>query len=701
MAFAGQLAVTALPASSLCSVPTTSRSSEQPEQPEQPESSQEPRLVEPYALARASASDSQVARTWSPLGTIDAGVIADCDPAGLIQMRGETWSMDWWIGAEDRWHYPSSDAAVRQRRIGDSPVIETAMRVPGGDVVQRAFGVRATSAHADGSLWDDSAVVIEIENLTAVPVALALVLRPFELDAPGVISSLESQGSVLSVDGRVAAVLSKVVARRVVGDRGTVATRLSQADDEDPDGIVTLPSGLLEGAFVVALPHTAVVRILLPRSTRAAGSNRRRKGSKTDPSPTSHWEAPDAAAIEAGWAAHTKDAARVELPDSALEQVVTASERVLLLAATDEFFATVGPSSSAVRAAELCDALVRVGVTEPLGPLARALLTSLRVGGAVRMPDRSDASVALIHASVALLCGKRQELWAEELVGPVAKAIHRLSKGSGLEGGSLVRSAAIALGRVAPSLRVVGQPEVAEAAEDLAGRLWDSEAQRQTATLAELQPSPKQWMFSEGASLRSALASSQDTALSRILEFSRIGDQAVLPDCLDAHGLACGEIAIDPAAIAVRLAVILDLALIEDAHGLVILPAFTDAWFGASIEAHGLRTRWGVASFAIRWHGERPAVLWEVIPDPGVDTAAEAPLFTAPGLDPQWSGRGWTGDALLAASAPAVLAPSQTASSESASSESAPSESAPTESAPSQTETVRPLVAPGEGDSFT
>jgi hypothetical protein len=134
---------------------------------------------------------------------------------------------------------------------------------------------------------------------------------------------------------------------------------------------------------------------------------------------------------------------------------------------------------------------------------------------------------------------------------------------------------------------------------------------------------------------------------------------------------------------------------------LVILPAFTDAWFGASIEAHGLRTRWGVASFAIRWHGERPAVLWEVIPDPGVDTAAEAPLFTAPGLDPEWSGRGWTGDALLAASAPAVLAPSQTASSESASSESAPSESAPTESAPSQTETVRPLVAPGEGDSFT
>ncbi|MEX2627064.1 MAG: hypothetical protein WD225_09270, partial [Ilumatobacteraceae bacterium] len=43
-------------------------------------------------------------------------------------------------------------------------------------------------------------------------------------------------------------------------------------------------------------------------------------------------------------------------------------------------------------------------------------------------------------------------------------------------------------------------------------------------------------------------------------------------------------------------------------------------------------------SYAIRWHGERPAVLWEVAGDP-------VPL-TAPVLDPTWLADTPTGEAL-------------------------------------------------------
>lgn len=46
--------------------------------------------------------------------------------------------------------------------------------------------------------------------------------------------------------------------------------------------------------------------------------------------------------------------------------------------------------------------------------------------------------------------------------------------------------------------------------------------------------------------------------------------------------------------------------------------------------------------------GERPALLWEIEPAEGVDTALE-PVWRAPALDPTWSGTGWTGEALLAA----------------------------------------------------
>ena len=65
------------------------------------------------------------------------------------------------------------------------------------------------------------------------------------------------------------------------------------------------------------------------------------------------------------------------------------------------------------------------------------------------------------------------------------------------------------------------------------------------------------------------------------------------------------------------------------------------AWRGSSIEAHGLPA--GPAStisFAVRWHGERPAVLWEVTGDP-VE-------LRAPAVDPSWRASSSRGEALWA-----------------------------------------------------
>ena len=73
---------------------------------------------------------------------------------------------------------PAREAAVRQRRQNGAPVPETACRVPGGDVVQRVYG-----ATLGGALGD--AVVIEVENTTAVPVAVAFAVRPVDLLGAG------------------------------------------------------------------------------------------------------------------------------------------------------------------------------------------------------------------------------------------------------------------------------------------------------------------------------------------------------------------------------------------------------------------------------------------------------------------------------------------------------------------------------------
>jgi len=600
-------------------------------------------VVEPWGLGGESP-----VRSWTPLGTVDAGAIADVDPAGLVHLRGAAWSLDWWIGAEDRWHHPSTDAAVRQRPLGAGPVVETAMRVPGGDIVQRVFGVRGTSGDDDGIGWDDSAVVVEIENLTAVPVALAVVIRPHLLDGGGRVRTLGSDGPVLSVDGRVGAVLSKPVARRVVGEVGTIPARLAVADDADGDGTDEREDGRLEGAYVVPLPHTAVVRVLLPR-VPGPGETRPRlgRGASAPAQPGPRWDAPGVEAIEAGWEVHTRDTARVQLPEDLLDTVVASSVRTLSIAAGDGFFEGDGSASAAVRNAELCDALVRVGLREPLGPLARALVASERLGGSLRMSDGSDATVALVHAAAPLLVGNRAEVWAEDLVGPVAKAIHRIGRDKGLDEPSLVRSAVVALGRIAPSLRAVGQPDVADAAAAQAARLRGRPAGPATADRGATHGRDGA-TFTTGLRLAAALRAGDPGAVAELSTLVRTGAPGTLADHVDDRGVPDGRRGLDPAAVAVRLAAVLDLALAEGTDGPVVLSTWSPTWFGQSVEAHGVRTRWGIASYAVRWHGERPAILWEVEPGEGVDASGPGPVFSAPGLDPEWRGQGWAGEALLA-----------------------------------------------------
>jgi len=83
------------------------------------------------------------------------------------------------------------------------------------------------------------------------------------------------------------------------------------------------------------------------------------------------------------------------------------------------------------------------------------------------------------------------------------------------------------------------------------------------------------------------------------------------------------------------------------ASGLAVCSALPDGWRGQGIEVHEAPTDLGSFSFGLRWHGPRPALLWELDPHPGVDDLQLA----APGLDPAWRGSGLRGEALLAAPA--------------------------------------------------
>ena len=71
------------------------------------------------------------------IGVLDADRHASVDPRGSVHLDGEPWVLDWWIGAEDRWHLPAEEPSVRQGLLGSAPVVETRVRVPSGDAVRR------------------------------------------------------------------------------------------------------------------------------------------------------------------------------------------------------------------------------------------------------------------------------------------------------------------------------------------------------------------------------------------------------------------------------------------------------------------------------------------------------------------------------------------------------------------------------------
>lgn len=82
--------------------------------------------------------------------------------------------LDWYVAAEDRWHVPSQEPTVRQRRIDGTAVVETRVRVPTGDVVQRIASV------ADGPGY----TVVEVENDSTLPVAVAFDRRDVRTERP-------------------------------------------------------------------------------------------------------------------------------------------------------------------------------------------------------------------------------------------------------------------------------------------------------------------------------------------------------------------------------------------------------------------------------------------------------------------------------------------------------------------------------------
>ncbi len=502
-------------------------------------------------------------------GYTEVRILDDLAPGALDQSAGFApaeagYVIDWWIGGDDRWYFPSKETTIRQRRLGPGPVIETSMRIPSGDAIHRCYAVSSPKG---------SATVIEVNNASPVPVALAIAIRPYALDGTPVESqSVMLDGQSIMVDGSVAVSLPRrpneaqadadtdLFARLVAGNALTGPTTASGAN---ANLVVLYP-----------LPHTATLRFVIPGPEGAVPQY-----------------LPEIDKVQSGWATLLEPGGRFSFPDDGLGERADAARVRVLGGSVDLPQQVVALEPGAGR---LLEALAVSGSARECSYALAELSASFPVR--LEHPPLSASAVVAGAARAAAMIGDTDA--AESLLEPLMQITHLVERSGDRP------AAAEALGGLALLLRLVGQLEAAgEVARSIPAGLTPDDI---PADLAQL------------------------TALS---------ERA-------ASTGSWGHDEIDPAA---RFWLGARRQLIDDSTGdLAMLATFPTAWRGGNVEVHRAATVAGPLSFAIRWHGARPALLWDL--ETTGSTAAPVTL-SCPGLDPTWTTTEPRGETLLSGAA--------------------------------------------------
>ncbi|HMC52528.1 MAG TPA: hypothetical protein VKI64_07180 [Acidimicrobiales bacterium] len=278
-------------------------------------------------------------RNWTMVGNVGSSREAIVDPRGLVTPWYDGWSLDWWVGADDRWHLPSREPAIRQRLIGNAPVVETAMRVAGGDIAHRVYavaGIPAGPAHQEGPAgsWPSGELaVVELENASPVPVVVALAVRPYNPEGLAVVERIALHHRTVIVDGRPALLLPRPPALAAASTfrSGDSVNEVMQgrAGGEFPQQL-RCEVGLAQAAFLFPLPHRATLRVAMPLSP-ARRTRRRLTRRRVERMPELPSAVPGSAAVVRSWAAHGRRGLQLCLPPGRLADAVEANRHYLLL----------------------------------------------------------------------------------------------------------------------------------------------------------------------------------------------------------------------------------------------------------------------------------------------------------------------------------------------------------------------------------
>ncbi len=527
---------------------------------------------------------------WTLIGGVDDVRPARLDQGGLIAPDGLGRSVDWWIGAEDRWHAPGREPSVRQRRLGPGPVVETVVRVPSGDVVATVYPAM-TSGPAR-----QRATAVEIRNDSPVPVTVALAVRPYAVDGlvggPGMIEVIEAPQPMVTVDGVPVLILPRPPNQAAVDGQNDLFDLVESG--QPVTGRAT--SGPIPNAVCLyPLPHQATLRFSVPQPDE-------RSSVAVPPASPDTFPPPDR--VQAGWASVIDQAGRYPVPDEGLTSRAGAARARLVLDAP-RLSSVVATSDSAVSTVEL-----------------PTILRALAHGG-----HRTECRLVLDGLSDRYPV----HIGAEPQVGA-----------------ELAEAVAIAVGLVAPGL--------AEPLLEWATRLT-ALVERADASA----PSTPTAVAKRALARLAAQAGQVDAAEHlRLSAPPIVGPGTTAGDQVDLDALmvmaqeasAAGSWPPDDSVLAAaRFWLAARALLVDEPIQVRLLPTMPSAWMGGAVEVNRAPVPGARVSFAIRWHGYRPALLWEVEPSPSAGAPGPSRWrLSCPGLDPDWATEALSGETLLAGS---------------------------------------------------
>lgn len=338
-----------------------------------------------------------------PIGTLDSGPMAYVDERGLIGWEDGRWSLDWWVRTDEGWKYPSRTRAVRQA-IDATPIIETSFAVPGGDLVARVAAVQ---------LSGEAVVTVDYTNDSPTAVALALALRPIDLDGIGMAESVKIYDNTMSIGGRVQLVADRIPASSVaVSDFASLPPAVERANAE-PSTEATSTNGTAQAASVFAMPHHSTLRVVLGADAVVA-------------------DLPQLEAIAKGWSAHLDQFLEVEVEGSPIGDELSLVERRLATALRGGKVVRTRAAMgewSALDDLSVATALMEMGDVNPAAEIVLDHLDSDRLL-AMAAGEREaafDALVRLWHltrrSEVIDAASETLDVPAEVLAGPTPDAV--------------------------------------------------------------------------------------------------------------------------------------------------------------------------------------------------------------------------------------------------------------------------------------